>query len=189
MLRAFIRRRVSVFACAIATATLGIEFSLIGQPARATNPNTDSSVDLLCPLGTQTATYSPGLTLIQRPTAVTVEGALLSCVSSDPEINTGTYHFSGQGQFSCLLTSQAPFSVTYRWSNGKYSTVRYVSSVNQKVAAGSVVVSTGTVVDGEFKGDAAVRTVEDTTLQSGQCATSEGVTSTTGAASLTFTKL
>jgi NADH:ubiquinone oxidoreductase subunit 2 (subunit N) len=37
MLGSSIRRRVSIFACAIATAALGVEFSLFGQSAGATD--------------------------------------------------------------------------------------------------------------------------------------------------------
>ncbi|WP_193200903.1 hypothetical protein [Nostoc sp. MG11] len=47
------RRRVSVLACAIATATLGVEFSLVGQTAHALDVNffTCLEIQLLTILG------------------------------------------------------------------------------------------------------------------------------------------
>lgn len=178
------RRRVATFACAITTATLGVEFSLAGLPAHAA-----PAADLAC-AGARTTTYSPGITTTPRETTYTINGALTSCESpSDPTLISGTYSSTGKAILSCSLSSGSSVSYeTYKFNNGESSTARYVSNVVTKPAGQTVVTSIGTVESGKFKGDMATRTATVVTQESTQCLSRDGVTSTTGPVTLTFTR-
>ncbi len=180
-----LNRKVSALACAIATAIIGIDFSLGGKPASA------DVIDLTCPVGGETVTYSPGLTNTQPPTTATakVDGSHTTCVSlSDPTIKSARYNFTLQVNTSCLDSSIPTSDIKYIFNNGQSSTVHYVTS-QIVVAEGEIILtSVGTVTSGEFAGDMVTRTVTDTTLSPEQCATPEGVTSATGVTTLTFSR-
>lgn len=176
-------RSVSAIACAIATAIIGIDFSMGGKPAHA------DIVDLTCPVGGETATYSPGLTNTPQQVKVTVDGAHTTCVSlSDPTIKSANYRYILQRDISCLTSALGPYDVTYNFSNGKSSTVHFVSSEQVRGEGELVITSIGTVTSGEFAGDMVTRTVTETTLSPEQCLTPQGVTSVTGVTTLTFSR-
>ena len=183
MLQSFIRRRVSVLACAVATAIIGIDFSIAGKPAHA------DIVDLTCAVGGETSTFSPGLTNTLRRITTTVDGAQTKCISlSEPEIKSAKYKFTLQGDDSCLNPTLPTYDITYNYNNGKFSKVHYVTSEEVDGEGETVVTSIGTVTDGEFKGDMVTRTVTDTTLSPEQCLTTQGVTSITGVVTVTFSR-
>lgn len=178
------RPRVSVLACAIATAALGVEFSLTGQSASA------QLIELTC-LGSQTTTYSPGLRPFPQSISYTATGALTSCVSpTDSTLQAGTYTINAQVTNTCLLspTGQAG-NLTFTWNNGQSSTVLFTSNIVLTPLATTQVVSTGTVISGLFQGAMATVTVTLVTPNLTQCLSAEGVTTLTGPVTLTFTRL
>lgn len=100
--------------------------------------------------GSQTVTYTPGLT--DQPRRVTVNGKapLIECVSSsDPTISRATSTFSATGTFSCTSGTRAG-SRRITWNNGNASTLSSTSTVSLN-GAESLVLIKGVVVDGEFK--------------------------------------
>ncbi len=174
---------LSAIACAIATAIIAIDFSKGGKPAHA------DVVDLSCPVGGETATYSPGITNTPQSTTVKVDGSHTTCLSlSDPTIHSAGYNLTIQRDFSCVDFTVPIFDIKYIFNNGKSSTVHYVTSETANVEGEIVITSVGTVTSGEFVGDMAIRTITDTTLSPEQCLTTQGVTSVTGVVTLTFSR-
>ncbi|MFN6442111.1 MAG: hypothetical protein RMY35_035310 [Nostoc sp. DedSLP01] len=175
------RCRVSVLACAIASAVLGVELSLTNQSASAIDVNL-----LNCP-GTQSTSFSPGLSLTPQQTTFKAVGSVSPCVSvGDPTINAGTFEATGTGLFSCLLNSTAPYSITYKWNNGKSSTVRYEFFTNVRGVGQTVFTGSGTVLSGEYVGARAVQTLTLITPEATGCVTPQGATSNSGVVTLTF---
>ncbi len=184
-----IRRRVSVIACAIATTAFGVEFSLLGQTARATDPDPATEVNLLSCTGTQATSFNPGLTLIPRQSTFKAVGSLSPCETLGSTISSGNYERTGTGMFSCLLDSGegTPPTYTYRWNNGKSSTVRYELTTRARPAGQTIFTFSGTVQSGEYAGARAVQTLTLATTQSTGCVTPEGATNNSGVVTLTFT--
>ncbi len=181
MLKLSIRRQVSVFICAVATATIGVDFNIGNKLAHA------SVVDLNC-TGGHSVTYNPGLTFDEKETKVTSDSTLSTCVPllSDPTIVSGSNNGTNTVTASCDLANAGASDVTYKWSNGRYSTVHLNTLVNEKPAGDTVTIKTGIVTDGEFKGDMATRTTSLATLDTTKCLTT-GVTSANGTETIVFT--
>jgi len=178
-----LNRKLSVIACAIAVVIIGVDFNMASKPVNA------DVIDLSCPVGGETATYSPGLTNTPQLTTASVDGAQTTClIPSDKTIKSATYDFTLQANLSCLDLGLSPFDITYKFNNGKSSTVHYVSNQFVRVGGQTVLTTIRTVISGEFVGDMATRTITLTTLSPQQCATS-GVTTNTGVVTLQFTSL
>jgi hypothetical protein len=147
------------------------------------------SLDVTC-AGTETAGYQPGLLLTARTTAVTVNGILAPCTSSDPDITSGTYlqHFDATLSCATLLGGLSATRV-FTWSNGDTSTFSYNRAVNN--ALGQVTVTfTGTIVSGRFAGDTAVEQVVLVSPNPLQCLAEPGLTALgPGVAVLTIDKV
>ncbi|MBP5973359.1 hypothetical protein HW132_11590 [Brasilonema sp. CT11] len=139
-------------------------------------------------LSTQTISYSPGLTLTSRQTTFTATGSFSPCVSSDPTLKAATFRFTGQGQYSCLLNSAGPSTVTYNWNDGRFSTVSLDATVSNRVGSETIYTSTGLVTAGEFLNARVVLQAVSVSPQPDKCLTSEGVTDLDGALTLTFTR-
>ncbi|MBB5867481.1 hypothetical protein F4553_000860 [Allocatelliglobosispora scoriae] len=117
----------------------------------AVAPADAAGVDLICG-GTNTATFTPGLTLTAQTVHIDAVGTLTSCVSSDAAITSGTYTASGNGTLSCLTGGHAG-QFTISWNTGAYSTIAFTNSVAVRPLGEVVVLATGTVTSGEFAGD------------------------------------
>ena len=182
MLQSFIRRPLSVLACAVATAIIGIDFSVAGKPANA------AVIDVSCPVGSQATQYKPGITLQEQQISLKTDGLLTTCVSSDSSIVSGSYKITTEGMISCTLSSLAPFDFTIKWNNKQSSTVHVIPAVNEKPLGETVAALTGSVVSGEFEGDMVTVTQTLATLSPTDCATSKGVTSVTGPTTVTLTR-
>ncbi|KAG0204255.1 hypothetical protein BGX28_003750 [Mortierella sp. GBA30] len=136
-------------------------------------------VDVVC-TGTETATYTPGLTLEllsnPQPIQVDVIGILDHCISSDGDIKSGTYHESFNATVSCLsLLDPRPGTRVFRWSNGKTSTFPFNRALND-VGSETTVTFTGSITDGEFAGDTALEQVVLLSLNTLQCLSPCGIT-------------
>jgi hypothetical protein len=149
----FIRSRVSVLACAIATAALGVDFSLANQSAHAL------TTDLNC-VGTETNNYSPGVKTQPQTINYTATGNFSNCVSlQDLSIQSASFNFGRQTQLSCFsLFTANPLEITYQFNNGEYSTVRYHENIITNPAGQTIVTSIGKVIAGKFLDNNAVLT-------------------------------
>ncbi|MFI7229162.1 hypothetical protein ACIBO5_38600 [Nonomuraea angiospora] len=129
--------------------------------------------------GSQTVTYTPGLT--DQPREVTVSGkaALTRCVSSsDPTISQATSSFSATGTFSCTSGTRAG-TRRITWNNGNTSTLSSTSTVSVN-GAESLVLIKGIVVDGEFKGAQWAGTFTMFRTKPQGCLTAQGLATASG---------
>jgi len=179
-----LNRKISALCYAIATTIISIDLNIAAKPVRA------NIIDLVCPVGAETATYSPGLTNYLQQIKLTLDGAHTTCQSlDDPTIKSATYNFTGQVNLSCQTLTFPPYDIEYNFNNGKSSTVHYVSSTIEAHAGGKIVLtSIGDITSREFAGDMVTRTVTDITPSPAKCFTTQGVTSITGAVTLTFSR-
>lgn len=166
---------VAAVAGILAAAVVGV------SPASAA----PAVVDVNCPLGTQVGSYSPGMTLLPRQIEFTATGTLGGCVSpSHPEITGATFTALVVGTFSCLSGSTSNLS-TYHWNNGQSSVVEGGFEVNLKPGGTTVLILTGTVVEGLFEGATVIQTKVLPATDLLACLTPEGLTSVSGTASFT----
>ncbi|WP_156325588.1 hypothetical protein [Nonomuraea sp. SBT364] len=108
--------------------------------------------DVLCSIdGTNTLAFSPKLRLTQQAVTMTGTGNYPTCVSSDPDISSGTSTISGQGSLGCLSGSM-PATETVTWNTGESSTISYTVTLNL-VAGQTAFAVIGTVTAGKFAGD------------------------------------
>ncbi|MFI7687676.1 hypothetical protein ACIBQ6_01335 [Nonomuraea sp. NPDC049655] len=138
--------------------------------------------------GSQTVTYTPGLT--DQPREVTVSGTapLLDCVStSDPTIFQATSTFSATGTFSCTSGTRAG-SRKITWNNGNTSTLSSTSTVSLN-GAETVVLIKGVVVDGEFKGARWTGTFAMFGTKPLACLTTQGLAGVSGPLTLSIGSL
>ncbi|MFI2780711.1 hypothetical protein [Streptomyces sp. ALB3] len=168
----------------VALITLG----LLGGGMVAASPATaqPSVLNLLtCPLGTQSTTYSPGLTYTTRPTSYVSEGVVTGCVDlSGHGITSATYTGIGSGTAGCLESSLTN-TMSVNWSNGQSSTVTGTGTIQLKPNGTSVVVHSGQVTSGAFNGSGVTLTLVLTSLDLLGCLTPEGLTNTGGPVTLT----
>ncbi|GGT46775.1 hypothetical protein ACFFV7_28665 [Nonomuraea spiralis] len=138
--------------------------------------------------GSQTVTYTPGLT--DQPREVTVSGKdpLIECVSSsDPTIFQATSTFSATGTFSCTSGTRAG-SRRITWNNGNTSTLSSTSTVSLN-GAESLVLIKGVVVDGEFRGARWTGTFTMFSTKPQACLTAQGLAGVSGPLTLSIGSL
>jgi hypothetical protein len=160
--------------CAAAAAPPGPA----GARAASTWEPAAAAAKITC-TGTQTVTYSPGLS--QRLREVTVHGVttLSRCVSpADPRITAGRSTFRATGRLSC---DAGGYSGTRKivWTNGRTSTMSFTSMFSPNDGQGVVTVK-GEVTDGEFTGQRWTATFTMFTTRPGACATREGLPTAAG---------
>lgn len=144
-------------------------------------------VDISCPVGSQVGTYSPGLTYEPRNVTFSASGNVSGCVDpSGNGIAGATFTGTGQGTASCVSGSVSN-TTTYRWSTGQSSTVKGTGAINLKPNGVTVLVLTGTVESGLFKGATVVQTKTLLNSDLTACASPEGLTSVGGPITLTVT--
>ncbi|GAA1701693.1 hypothetical protein [Nonomuraea bangladeshensis] len=135
--------------------------------------------------GSETVTYSPGVTFTPQNIEITVSGRFSSCLGGTGQVTSGTY---GE-QFTIFVGCTDLFDGfegqrVVEWNTGDSSVIEGTGS--STAAAGQVVTTfTGTVAQGRFQGASAVQTV--TLVQPGllQCLTT-GFTRATGLTTLTI---
>ncbi|TYB47502.1 hypothetical protein FXF51_57820 [Nonomuraea sp. PA05] len=141
---------------------------------------------MTCPLGTQTVTWSPGLTFVSQPTSLHIEGTLATCASTaSPALNNATFVINGSGTGSCLASSFPNATMVVDWNDGPGSVITYDLTVNIKPAGETVFVAVGEVDSGQFAGGDVVRSTAEVTLDLTACLTT-GLTSSSGPTSLTI---
>jgi hypothetical protein len=138
-----------------------------------------------CPVGTETTTYSPGVTNESRLITRRTTDAYGPCISSEPNIESATASDEGSVVRSCTtLLAGATFDKTIKWNTGQTSTIQLDVTVNY-VAGSIVAAGHGVVVDGLFSGaTAATTSVLPANLL--LCDTPTGITSLFGVDTLTI---
>lgn len=169
--------RLSVPAAALAVAAV----LLPATPASA------APFQVVCG-GSQTTTYSPGLT--NTPQTVQRSGTNIHtpCVSTLPPLTfSGSTSFTSTASLSCLsLTAANTGTDLITWSTGRTSTFAYNRTVTV-VQGQTVVTLTGSITAGDFTGATAVETITSVNLDLAACSTPQGITSTYGVSELTIT--
>ncbi|MEU3354625.1 hypothetical protein [Streptomyces sp. NPDC037389] len=178
--RSRLRSRTRALA-AIATLGLAVATPLTSASAQGH----DQRSALLQCQGTESVSYSPGVTFQQRHLEVATDGRFMSCVDVGGKVKSGSYQekfplFAGCDDLLEGFTARR----TFRWSTGDTS-VAEISGSSTAVAGQVVTTITGEVVKGRFKGRTAVEVI--TLPQPGalQCLTT-GFTGATGVTTLTI---
>jgi len=154
-----------------------------GEPAGAAG-----LLDLMC-TGTESATYSPGLTLSTQSVTVTASHTYTSCSGSDPSVTSGSDGRMLRNNISCLtLADGGAGTLSLAWNNGRTSMFNFNRLVTHPVGE-TVVAYVGSITSGEFAGDNAVLTVTSATLDAAACIAPPGVPGSSGLAVLVVTGL
>ncbi len=142
--------------------------------------------DVTC-AGTTTISISPGLTFTPQTVHVEQQVIYSPCVSSDTTLTSGQNEASFDVPNASCLTFPVAFSGVFDifWNNGNSSTFTHNELVTV-VAGQSVLTRIGTITDGQFEGDTAIRVITYPALDAFKCLTT-GVTSQIGPVVLTLT--
>ncbi|MCC3777341.1 hypothetical protein [Streptomyces sp. UNOB3_S3] len=132
--------------------------------------------------GSNTVSFSPGLSLAARRTRIGGSGAY-SCLSTDPALRSGTSSISGGGWNGCFF-SDATTVERITWNTGERTTVVYHLGNVQQVAGQAVVLIVGRAVKGKFKGRTVASPGLQGTLDPLKCASKGGVELITGPSTL-----
>ncbi len=145
--------------------------------------------------GTETATFTPGLTNTPTMTQVSTDTNLSSCVHLlvPPLLMPATSSSNPVREYSCLtLIGGGTSNRVINWANGETS--HYTAQVTSNIVQGNlVVVRTGVITAGRYAGRSIVGTVVLTPLLGSspdigtKCATPEGLTSLSGVTTLEIT--
>ncbi|RLU78112.1 hypothetical protein CTZ27_37960 [Streptomyces griseocarneus] len=162
-------------------ATLAVMASM----ALGVAPTASATVSgVTCVVGTTHVTYSPGLQNKPRSVHFTENDRYTGCTSSDATIKTGETFSSFTTVLSCtqlLHTGTAPNPIT--WNNGQTSNL-LLNFAATFVSGQVILTGTGTVTDGEFKGDSAKVVLTYAQPNALQCDSQQGLTSQSGTATV-----
>lgn len=170
----------TTLASLLVSSALGASVVLPAAPAAAV---TDDSGVVSCPLGVQSTSYSPGLTLTTPAPHVDVDssGTLGPCVSTDLQHTAGTYTFDGSGNLNCLGGGSAGTGkIVWADPGTQPSKFTFTSSLALRPNGTTVLVATGPITQGDYAGRTIVNTVVITSLDLLACATPGGLTNTSG---------
>ena len=143
-------------------------------------------LDASC-VGTQTATYSPGLTLTPAMQSVGANTVYTPCVSPGRPALTAARNTSFARQsLSCLDVDQTGSgSKIIVWNTGEISAFAFNRTVSH-LAGTAVVTLTGAITAGVFAGDTAVEVITGPSLDILACFMPPGITGRAGATVLTI---
>lgn len=137
--------------------------------------------------GTETATYSPGLTLVPRTVTLNVAATFNPCISTNPAIASGAAGTPPGGvpaRLGCLsVLAPASGEAVIRWNNGTSSRYSF-NRTSQTVAGQLISTATGKVIAGEFLGRSVVSTVAGPSLNLLDCLRPGGLTQRTATVAL-----
>lgn len=135
--------------------------------------------------GTETVTYSPGVTHTPQDITLTTDGRFTSCVDTTGQVTSGSYEETLTISAACTtLLDSFQGQRTVFWNTGDTSTLTVSGSSN--AALGQVITTiTGTVTAGRFQGRSVLQTITLPQTQFLLCSTT-GVTGTTGVTTLTL---
>lgn len=148
----------SLTAAILATAGFSAICSASPAPAHAG----DGNDTVLC-LGTEQASYYPGLKLTSQDVCTTIHQNF-SCTGLGTNITTGTALLEFTAMQACLnpngvnLANPADSAETIRWNTGETSDFIYTKTIVQE--AGQVIATkTGHIISGKFAGSSAVMVI------------------------------
>lgn len=148
-------------------------------PASAASESPSSAISCT---GTIKETYSPGLTVEQRPTRVDAHSTL-SC--SGGGVREVSFSSSYTVDASCLVNQIITVGSTeFHWDKGPKSTATFTYAVGRP-AGQTVAAGVGSVTGGQFNGYAATRFLASPTADAGKCL-GEGITSASGVDQITL---
>ncbi|MFF5900136.1 hypothetical protein ACFY8O_29990 [Streptomyces argenteolus] len=154
-----------------------------------TSAQTASAADPLVISCTASATqyYSPGLTLVDKPTNITAS-ATYSCIGGGT-VNSAQLSFDYTVNAGCLPTTSPVTTGVTRldWNEGPDSVITSTFVITRPVGQ-TVGTTIGTVTSGQFSGYIANQTGTYPALDLLACATPGGVTSSQGILALTLTQ-
>lgn len=159
--------------------------AVLGASALSTGTAHAQPLTLLQCQGTESVTYSPGVTFQARDIDMTVNGHFSSCIDGAGEVTNGSYGEQFTIFVGCNdLLDGFQGSRTFTWSTGDTSVIEQKGSSTAVV--GQVITTiTGKVTQGRFQGRSALQVI--TLPQAGllQCL-STGFTNATGVTTLTI---
>lgn len=163
--------------------------SLVATPANAgNNTSYHHRATVISCVGSESATWSPGLTYTVQPYLITVDNQWPSCtIEGRPASLSASSHAQFSVVESCAQLG-VPAEATWliKWSDGKTSTFRFEATVN--VSGGNFMITAPeTITDGRYKGNTAIATftlLNSAGLFANGCDTPQGVTSISGPSSL-----
>lgn len=146
-------------------------------------PAQAAGVEQTC-LGTEVTSFDPPLTLVSRPTRITVSGIFTAC--TDPAAFTGSYAETFTIAASCLvLFDSGTATRSFVWGDPAVAPSTFDYNVTTSSVAGQVITtSSGLISAGTYAPGSALQTVTLLTPNLLQCATT-GVTTVTGPTTLT----
>lgn len=184
------RRRLASSAAALALVVTFGSITGVGAPAAR------AGVAGISCSGWQYDTYMPGITNALQPTTVVLDGDLNVIDGQSPTgscVAVGSSATAGEQDqtlplldISCTQLFVVSPPQTIAWNDGEASTFTGTATT-VRGASNTVLTDTGTVVSGEFTGDAAVFTLVAPNIAFADCGTPGGVTALDFAATLTFT--
>ncbi|MGK5543739.1 hypothetical protein ACSNOH_03215 [Streptomyces sp. URMC 127] len=151
-------------------------------PDALAHPSHAAATPAVSCAGSNTISFSPGLSLAAQRTRIGGSGAY-SCLSTDPALRSGTSSISGGGRNGCFF-SDATTVERIVWNTGERTTVVYHVGNVQQVAGQAVVLVAGRAVEGRFKGRTVASPGVQATLDPLKCASKGGVELITGPSTL-----
>ncbi|MCF2150046.1 hypothetical protein IQ276_027155 [Desmonostoc muscorum LEGE 12446] len=167
--------KLSAFACAIVTATIGVDF--IGTKSIVQAQILPLTI---CPSGTEAVVYNPPLTNQVQNTTVTIGGSVGGCVNAQG-ITSGTYTLSFTAPTSCNNIGFFPtYEIQYNWvPTNQTSLVEYTTTESNVVDGQTILTSYGTVKNGVFQKRSVTRIITLATTDIDACST-QGLSFITG---------
>ncbi|MFI1973361.1 hypothetical protein [Streptomyces cinnamoneus] len=110
-------------------------------------------------LGTYQTAWTPGLSLVPRPTRISTTETY-TCTGPSGRTTRAAGRFEGTLTASCLQVSTAPFREVVRFDDGHESTIEYTANLRARAGAVSLTKLEGSVIAGRAKGHHAFRTAQ-----------------------------
>jgi hypothetical protein len=161
----------------LASLLVGLQAATVGTASTASADVADATC-----VGTQTTTYSPGLTLVPTQQNIQISWIYAPCVSvSEPAISSALSSATRQAPVSCLSIGQVGSSVrVITWNTGQTSTFSY-NAMSSIVNGDTVVTLTGSITAEEV--------IVSPSLNLLGCLTPPGITSLFSTTTLVITSL
>jgi hypothetical protein len=186
----FMHASIRAIACAaVAVPLLATAAPALAQPAGAGN---GAALGALTCLGTESVSYSPGITNTPQPVTFTTNDTFGPClVPGQPTLTGGSATSTGQAVKSCLElkpgASPENLTETYHWNDQTQSQVQYSTLIILQLPTGQIqIVQEGTVQSGPGAGDIATETITLVSLDLTACETPQGLQTVAGPVTLAF---
>ncbi|MFF5125585.1 hypothetical protein ACFY41_01400 [Streptomyces syringium] len=126
--------------------------------AHDAHPSPPRNESVVC-AGQYRTTWTPGLTLITRPTRIST-AEHYTCAEGSGKVSKAVGRFEGTLPASCLGVNTSPFREVVRFADGRESVIEYTSNIRARVGAAGLIKLEGAVIKGHAKGQHAFRTAQ-----------------------------